>query len=284
MEDSLPDLGVDRPQMARIYDRLLGGKDNYWADQHFADRVLSVFPGLRDAVWGNRAFLLRSARHVARAGIDQFLEIGIGIPMWPNVHEVAQEENPGARVVYVDNDPIVLAHARALLVGTRAGRVEVLTADATDPAAVLDSGEVAATLDLSRPVGLSLVELLHFLDGDQVQGIVDGFADRLAPGSYLTLTHATADFAPESMAAAAEVFNREGVWLATRTREEFTRLFGNAELIDPGIVPPHLWCPDASPDHVLDPEPSDDPDAVVPSLSQRRQSWMSSYAGVARIR
>jgi SAM-dependent methyltransferase len=187
----------------------------------------------------NRDWMHRVVRYVAEQGIDQFLDIGTGIPTEPNLHQVAQGITPSARVVYVDNDPLVLAHARALLVGTPQGRTAYLDADVREPRAILDSPELHETLDLSRPVALSLVALLHFVP-EGAHEIVATLLDALAPGSYLAISHVTADFSAE-MSQAVEVYRNSGVPAVARDRVEFARFFDGLDLVDPGIGVPHRW-------------------------------------------
>jgi hypothetical protein len=185
----------------------------------------------------------RVTRYLAgEVGIRQFLDIGTGIPTSPNLHEVAQGIAPDVRVLYVDNDPIVLAHARALLTGTAAGRTAYLDADLRDPTKILGSAELAETLDLSRPVALSLIALFHFIpDSDDPYGLVRTHLDALPAGSYLALTNFTGDFAPEEAAHAVEVYQRRGIPARERTRAEVERFFDGLELVEPGVQAVHRW-------------------------------------------
>ncbi|WP_050996989.1 MULTISPECIES: SAM-dependent methyltransferase [Frankia] len=238
-------LRTDRPHAARMYDYYLGGKDNFPADREAAEQAIAAFPNARVTARVNRAFMTRATRHLAAdAGIRQFLDIGTGIPTSPNLHEVAQAVAPDTRVVYADNDPIVLTHARALLTSTPQGRTAYVDADLRDPAAILDSPELQKTLDLSRPLALSLVAIFHFLpDEDDPYGIVRRLVDALPSGSYLVLTHGTADFDPgaEEFAAA---YRQRGVPFQLRSRAEVERLFDGLELVDPGLLVAHRWRPD----------------------------------------
>jgi hypothetical protein len=205
----------------------------------------------------NRAFMHRSTRWLARQGVRQFLDIGTGIPTEPNLHQIAQRIAPDARVVYCDNDPIVLAHAAALLRGTEQGVTEYLQADVRDPDAIV--GGARKILDFSAPVALSLVALLHFVsDEDGAHELVGRLLSELPSGSYLVMTHATADFTPEESAAATEKLKAAGVTLALRSREEFTRFFDGLELVPPGVEVPHQWHPDLG-----DPVAGQD-DGVIP--------------------
>ncbi|MGW5384510.1 SAM-dependent methyltransferase [Nocardia sp. NPDC003963] len=234
----------DQPHSARMYDYFLGGKDHYAADEQAARAVLGVWPGIQIAARANRAFMRRSVEHLAREeGIRQFLDIGTGIPTEPNLHQIAQEVAPQCRIVYTDNDPLVLAHARALMTGTPQGRTTYIHADATDPAAILDSPKLRETVDLSEPVAVSLIALLHFIEHD-AERIVATLVDALAPGSYLTICTATADFDPDQVATAREIYRARGITAQDRTREEVAKFFHGLELLDPGIVPPHRWRPD----------------------------------------
>jgi hypothetical protein len=241
------DLRVDLPHPARMYDYYLGGKDNFPADREAAEQARAVAPNASIAARANRAFMARAVRHLAgEVGIDQFLDIGTGIPTSPNLHEIAQQAIEGARVVYVDNDPIVLSHARALLTGTPAGRTAYLDADVRDVRRILTAPEVTDTLDLSRPVALSLLAVGHFLpDSDDPGGIVRRYVDALPAGSYLVLSHLTPDHDP-SIEAGAKAYRARGIPLRPRTRAEVEALFGGLELLDPGLVSVHRWRPDAA--------------------------------------
>lgn len=205
----------------------------------------------------NRAFMHRTTNWLAGQGIRQFLDVGTGIPTEPNLHQVAQRIAPDARVVYCDNDPIVLAHAVALLRGTDEGATEYLQADVRDPDTILDGAR--KVLDFSRPIALSLIALLHFVpDEDGAHELVARLLAELPSGSYLVITHATADFTPEESQAATEKLKAAGVTLALRSREEFARFFTGLDLIEPGIEVPHRWHPELG-----DPVPGQD-DGVIP--------------------
>ena len=243
--DSTVDLELDRAHSARMYDYYLGGHTNFPADREAAGRAMSVFPSLLVAARANRQFMHRSTRHLARSGMRQFLDIGTGIPTSPNLHEVAQEVAPESRIVYTDNDPIVLAHAHALLHSHPAGRTAYCHGDATDPAALLATPEVRQTLDLDRPVALSLNALLHFVPGEhQAHEIVEHLKSALPSGSTLTISHVTPDFDPEGIARLTEAYHAAGTPGRARTREEFARFFDGWELIEPGITTSHRWRPD----------------------------------------
>ncbi|MFJ8431147.1 SAM-dependent methyltransferase [Kitasatospora sp. NPDC094019] len=236
----------DVPHSARMYDWFLGGKDHFEVDRTAAEQVLTVFPTMRIAVWANRAFMHRATRTLAQRGLRQWLDVGTGIPTSPNLHEVAQSVAPEARVVYVDNDPIVLAHSRALMTSAPEGRTAYVHGDARNPDAVLNAPEVARTLDLGQPVVLSMVALLHFVpELDEARAIVERLLKPLPAGSALVLSHATAELDPEGAPRVQEIYNKAGTTLRLRPRAEFETLFDGLELLEPGIVPAHRWRPDA---------------------------------------
>ncbi|MET7682448.1 SAM-dependent methyltransferase [Streptomyces sp. NPDC005423] len=232
---------------ARVYNAWLGGKDNYPADQEAAELASVANPEIVPAVRANRAFLGRAVRELStKAGIRQFLDIGTGIPAADNTHEVAQRLDPGARVVYVDNDPIVLAHARALLVSTPDGATDYLEADLRDVDRILTAA--ARTLDLSQPVGLMLVAILQYVpDRDDPHAIARRLLDALAPGSHLVLSHPAADIGAEEVAESMRVYNERAADHAgatPRPHAEVTRFFDGSELLDPGVVQLPAWRPD----------------------------------------
>ncbi|MFC9897120.1 SAM-dependent methyltransferase [Nocardia sp. NPDC127579] len=231
---------------ARVYDYWLGGKDNYPADRALGDAIAGHIPAIRTMAQANRAFLGRSVRYLAReAGITQFLDIGTGIPTAGNTHEVAQRAEPSARVVYVDNDPIVLAHARALMSSSPQGRTTFIHADLHDPRSILDDPSIAATLDLERPVAIMLVAvLMYFDDENDPHGIVRTLLDAAPSGSYLVITHPTADFDERAMARVTHSAEAAGITFHPRSRAGTESLFAGTELIDPGVVPVVTWRPD----------------------------------------
>ncbi len=238
--------GVAHP--ARVYDYWLGGKDNYAADRVLGDAMIELVPSTRPAVRANRAFLGRAVRYLAgEAGIRQFLDIGTGIPTAGNVHEVAQSAAPESRVFYVDNDPIVLAHARALMTSHPAGATAFIQADLREPGKILADPELRATLDLGRPVALMLIAILHFVNDadDGARGIVAELVDALPSGSYLTISHLTADFDPEEAAAGRAAGQRSGITYVPRSRAEVAAFFTGLDLVDPGVVPLLEWRPDS---------------------------------------
>jgi hypothetical protein len=231
--------------LARIYDYWLGGKDNFAADREAAEQAIAANPGILDSARGNRAFLARAVRFLAvECGIRQFLDIGTGIPTANNTHEVAQSVAPESRIVYVDNDPIVLAHARALLTSDPAGATDYIDADLRDTSAILQ--RAGQRLDFSRPVAVMLVAILHMIpDPDDPQAIVRQLMDAVPAGSYLTISHAARDIRPEAMAEMDKRLNsRLGSARGTpRDREQVTRFFDGLELLEPGVVQPHQWHP-----------------------------------------
>ncbi|RBQ18784.1 SAM-dependent methyltransferase [Spongiactinospora rosea] len=235
-----PDLRTDRPHPARVYDHIIGGSTNFAADRQTAAAALATWPGLRTSMLANRACMRRMARHLAGLGMRQFLDIGAGIPASPNLHEVVQQAAPEARVLYVDNDPIVLAHARPLLSGAADGRTAYVQADMRSPAGLWQAPELRRTLDLDRPVALMVIAMLQFVD--DAQGLVEALLAPLAPGSHLAITIPTADLAPESRHLAQE-YTRGGIPMYLRGRAEVERLFTGLELLEPGVVPMPRWHP-----------------------------------------
>lgn len=233
-----------RPHSARMYDYYLGGKDHYQVDKDAAEKVKGVFPSVGLAARVNRAFMHRATRYVAGEGVRQFLDVGTGIPTAPNLHQVAQEIAPDARIVYVDNDPLVLAHARALLNGTEDGCIEYVDADVTTPDKIL-SAQGLEILDLRKPVAVSLVALLHFIpDHQKPREIIDTLMGAVPSGSFLVLSHATTDFDPVTFAEIERIYRDGCMDTQFRRRDEFAEFFTGLELIEPGIVVPHQWWPD----------------------------------------
>lgn len=232
------------PSPARMYDFFLGGKDNYAADREAAEAVLATAPQAIPAARANRRFLVEVVRRLAGEGIDQFLDLGTGIPTSPNVHEVARESHPGARVVYVDNDPVVTAHNRALR-ATHDGVIGV-EADIRDPAAVIDHPDIGRVIDWGRPVAVLMIAVAHFLtDADRPAALTAALRDRCAPGSHLALTHGTAD--PANLARAQEAAAAGyGATFTVRTPEQITGLFAGWDLLPPGLAPVDSW-PDPAP-------------------------------------
>jgi len=244
-------LNAEVPHSARLWNYLLGGKDNFAADREAAEYALALMPELVQSARANREFLGRAVRHLAgEAGIRQFLDIGTGLPTADNTHEVAQRHAPESRIVYVDNDPLVMVHARALLNSSPQGRTAYIEADLNQPEAILADPALHETLDLTEPVGLMLIAVLHFVHGDgAAQPIVQRLLDALPAGSYLVATHATSDFGtPEQQALYRQLVEqgKSDVW--TRGRDEFARLFDGLELVEPGVVPASEWRPEPGAD------------------------------------
>lgn len=252
-------IDTSRPHPARVYDYLLGGKDNYPVDQELGEQMPAV---AKAAVAQNRAFMHRAVAWAAHAGIDQFLDIGTGIPTRPNLHQVAQEISPAARVVYTDNDPIVLRHAEALLVSTPEGATHYLDADVREPGKILDHAR--GLLDFGRPVALSLVALMHFVpDEDDPYGITRTLLDALPSGSCLVLSHFTKDFLSAEQDKTDE-YRSSGISLRPRTRSEVARFFDGLDLVEPGLTTAPRWRQDTP-------------------LPESTGATDSFYAGVARV-
>jgi SAM-dependent methyltransferase len=241
-------IDISVPSVSRIYDYYLGGSHNFEVDREAGRQAIEVFPGLPKIMQANRAFMRRAVRYAMDEGITQFLDIGSGIPTFGNVHEVAQTADPAARVVYVDHDPVAVAHSRAVLEGNAGA--DILAADLRSPRDILDSEPVGRLLDLSRPVALLLIAVLHFVeDADEPRKAVAELRDALAPGSLLILTHASVDGGPrepEQGDRVEGVYRNIGSPLIMRGRVEVERFFDGFELVDPGLGPMPLWRPDAS--------------------------------------
>jgi SAM-dependent methyltransferase len=243
MADEWAPQGIDvsKPSIARAYDVVLNGKDNFEVDRAFVSEIVKVVPEIYDVATYNREILGRGVRYLAGQGIRQFLDLGSGLPTVQNTHHVAQEAAPGSRVVYVDNDPIVLAHGRALLAEN--DRTTVITADLRDPQSVLENPEVRKFIDFDQPVAVMLVGILHHLhDEEDPQGIVDAYMSAVPSGSYLFVTH--------FCASSQDARDAEVKYLALlgtgrfRTPEEITSYFDGFELLEPGVVALPLWRPD----------------------------------------
>ncbi|MGI8449486.1 MAG: SAM-dependent methyltransferase [Streptosporangiaceae bacterium] len=237
--------GVDtrRANVARVYDYLLGGSHNFLADQDVARAIAAVEPNARAIGRANRAFLGRAVRFASGAGIAQFLDIGSGIPTQGNVHEVARQANPRARVLYADLDPVAIAHSRTLLQGNP--NATIMDADLREPEKILAQLPASGLIDLTQPVGLLLMAVLHFVTGDEDPwGIVATLRDALAPGSYLVVSHGTDEGKPAVAHAAEQVYNRGvSALLQMRSRAQILRFFDGFELVDPGLVPIPRWRP-----------------------------------------
>ncbi|PZG49790.1 hypothetical protein C1I98_11435 [Spongiactinospora gelatinilytica] len=246
--------GVDPtvPSVARIYDHLLGGKDNFAADREAAAQIVRLSPNAKDAARANRAFLGRAVRVLAEIGIDQYLDIGTGLPTQDNVHQVARRSGDASKVVYVDNDPIVLTHARALLAETP--DTIVVKGDMREPKAILGHPEVAAHLDFRRPLAVLMVAVLHFLpDDEQVQGIIRTIRDSVPSGGYLVISHVTAgDLDREVVAEGRRLYSKTTAGNVTlRGRDQIAALFEGLELLEPGLVAANDWRGDVALDPSL---------------------------------
>ncbi|MGI5429385.1 SAM-dependent methyltransferase [Streptomyces sp. CA-179760] len=238
-------IDTESAHSARIYDYILGGDDNYPADREAGDAMCREWPALPVHMRANRDFMHRAVRYLAaEAGIRQFLDIGTGIPTSPNLHEIAQAEAPDARVVYVDNDPLVLSLSQGLLSGTPEGGTAYVEADMRDPAAVLGASGFRETLDLSQPVALTVIAIVHFmLDEHDAVGIVRRLLDPLPPGSCLAMSVGTADFAPDEVGRVAREYAARGMPMRLRTLPEAAEFFEGLDLVEPGITQVHKWRP-----------------------------------------
>jgi hypothetical protein len=246
-EASVPQIDISRPHTARMYDYYLGGKNHFAADRELADKVLASMPSARTAARENRAFMGRAVQFLAaEAGVRQFLDIGTGLPTTNSVHEVAQAVTPSARVMYVDNDPLVLAHAAALLTSSPEGRTDYIQADLRDPESILAHPSVREVLDFGQPVALMLVAILHFiLDEARPADIVATLLSPLPAGSYLVASHGTTEHDPVGPAAGQAAYRASGVTGRARNSDEFAQLaFSGLELVPPGVVLVSEWRPD----------------------------------------
>jgi S-adenosyl methyltransferase len=254
-DTALPDNGwpadridTENAHSARIYDYILGGKDYYPADQEAGDAMAREWPALPIHMRANRDWMNRAVRWLAEeAGMRQFLDIGTGIPTSPNLHEIAQAVAPESRVVYVDNDPIVLTLSQGLLASAPEGRTSYIEADFRDPAAILDAPELRETLDLGRPVALTVIAIVHFmLDEDDAVGVVRRLLEPLPSGSYLAMSIGTAEFAPEEVGRVAREYAARNMPMRLRTIDEAHAFFEGLDLVEPGIVQVHKWHPDGT--------------------------------------
>jgi hypothetical protein len=241
----MPDFDTSVPHVARVYDYWLGGKDNFAADRVMGERTLQAYPNLVYSVRANRAFLARAVRFLGGQGIRQFLDIGTGIPTANNTHEVAQRIAPDSRIVYVDNDPVVLSHAKALLKSTPEGACAYLDADLRDPDAILAGA--AQTLDFGQPVAVMLIAVMHFVGDDaQASAIMRRLTAACVPGSYVALSHAASDIDAAQMAEMIRRLNESTAEKTTlRDRAGVTRLFDGLELVEPGVIRAAEWRPDS---------------------------------------
>ena len=241
------EIDITRPHPARTWDYYLGGKDNFAADRAVADKVIAAWPGMRVSARENRKFLGRAVQYLAgEAGIDQFLDIGSGLPTASNVHEVAQAINPAARVVYVDNDPLVLVHARALLTSSPEGKCAYIQADLRQPETILNAPATRETLDFDRPIALILASVVHFLlPEDEPARIIKTLVDALPSGSYVAASHGSAEYGTQEEAdVIIRLITASGVRIATRDSSDFAELvFDGLSLVAPGVVLLPEWRP-----------------------------------------
>ena len=243
----------DRPSVARMYDYYLGGSHNFAADRALARVAVNHWPDLPMVMRANRAFMRRAVRYLISEGVTQFLDLGSGIPTVGNVHEVAASTDPASRVVYVDIDPVAVAHSRALL--ENAPGAAVVQADARDAAKVLLEAQATGLLDFSRPVAVMMVALLHFIPNpDDPAGIVAAYRDALAPGSHLVLSHATLDGNTDLMRDHEQIYRRSASPIHGRTHAQVTALFDGFELVSPSVVYLPLWRPEPDGAPAADPE------------------------------
>ena len=260
----MSDAGIDttRPHVARMYDYYLGGKDNFAVDREAVAAVETAMPEVRQLARENRAFLRRAVTFMAAAGIRQFIDIGAGLPTAGNTHEVAQKAAPGARVVYVDNDPIVLTHGRALLV-TNADTT-VVTADLREPRKVVEHDDVRRLIDFTQPVGVLLIAMTHFLRDAEREPVMSVLRESLAPGSLLATTHVTVDnHSRDAVEGVEAVYRKTPTPIFFRRHDEIARFFDGFELVAPGLVVIDEWRPD--------------PDDPAPAPTR----WL--YGGVGRL-
>ncbi|MGH3771697.1 MAG: SAM-dependent methyltransferase [Pseudonocardiaceae bacterium] len=241
------DLDIEHPSPARVYDYYLGGSHNFVVDRRMARQAIDQWPELPRIMHANRAFLRRSVRYLVRQGITQFLDIGSGIPTEGNVHEVAQAVSPQSRVVYVDIDPVAVAHSRAMLSGN--SLADTIQADMRDVKAIFDDPRARNLLDLGQPIGVLMVAMLHFVsDEADPADIVARYREMIVPGSYLVVSHATPEGRPDQAGPYAELYRRAGAPLTMRSRAEVQALFDGFDLVDPGVVFLPLWRPDSPSD------------------------------------
>jgi hypothetical protein len=240
---------TDRPSVARLYDFFLGGHHNYAADRELGRRLIQAEPNTRYIVKENRDFLGRAVDYLTQAGIEQFIDLGSGIPTQENVHEIAQRGNSDARIIYVDNDPGVIAHSRHLLRGNPLA--SIIKADLRNPASIIAHPEVGRLINFSQPVGLLMVTVLHFVpDAQDPYARVATFAEALAPGSFLVISHATSDSRPDTAGKVEQLYQNAATSAHTRSAEEIGRFFTGFELVEPGLVYLPLWRHDGQvPDH-----------------------------------
>ncbi|MGH3938484.1 MAG: SAM-dependent methyltransferase [Pseudonocardiaceae bacterium] len=244
------EVDLEKPSAARVYDYYLGGSHNFAVDRQMARRALELWPELPELMQANRAFLRRAVRYLVERGITQFLDIGSGIPTVGNVHEVAQAALPQARVVYVDVDPVAVAHSRAILAGN--SRADVVQADLRDVAAILHDPRTMRLLDMTQPIGVLMVALLHFVpdEADPVK-IITNYHEVMAPGSYLAVSHASHEGRPDQAGSHTALYQRTSTPMTMRSRSQIEALVAEFDPVAPGVVLLPLWRPE-SPDDVDD--------------------------------
>lgn len=244
---------VEQPNPARIYDYMLGGGHNFAADREAAEHIVTLIPRAREVVRCNRAFLRRAVLFLVSQGVRQFLDLGSGVPTVGNVHEIAQQADSRAKVVYVDKEPIAVTHSRLLLEDN--DRATVLQADLREPETILTAPQTRQLLDFDQPIGLLTVSVLHFLPDEERPGdILAAYRDQLAPGSYLALSHVTADPNADEVAQAMEVYRRSGNPVYPRDQTQVGALFAGFELVEPGVISAASWHPESDDDNGPDVE------------------------------
>jgi hypothetical protein len=238
------DIDLNRPSAARVYDYYLGGAHNFASDREMAERAIELWPDLPLIMQANRAFLRRAVRFCIASGVNQFLDLGSGIPTVGNVHEVARSVDPDARVVYVDIDPVAVTHSRTILGDDP--RTSVLHADLRRPDLLLQRPEVTDLLDFSRPVAVMMVAVLHFVpDADDPAAIIAGYRDAMAPGSFLVVSHATHEGQPQRADEHQQLYQRTATPMSMRSRAELQALLDGFDVVDPGVVYLPLWRPES---------------------------------------
>lgn len=256
-------IDLERPSPARVYDYLLGGSHNFAVDRQVADQIIAVHPEAAQGVQANRAFVRRATQYLVDAGVRQFLDIGSGIPTVGHVHEIVQASAPDARVIYVDIDPVAIAHSRDVLRGNHL--TGVIHEDARRPERILDSFDIARLFDFDEPVAVLMMALLHLLsDADNPLDVLERLTEPLVSGSYLAISHLTNDGVPD-MEPVQEISRRAGIDVAVRSRQQVEALFGGFELVEPGVV----WVPEWHPESPLD-------------IFYDRPEMAANYGGVGR--
>jgi hypothetical protein len=243
------DVDIERPSAARMYDYYLGGSHNFAADRALAQEYMRVLPDMPHIAQAQRSFLRRAVTHLCGIGIDQFLDLGSGIPTGGNVHEIAYAANPAARTVYVDSDPVAIAHSTTLLADVP--HAAVIHADLREPRDILGSPVLTGMLDLDRPVAVLMIAVLHFVpDVDDPAAIVAAYRETTAPGSHLAITHATSDYRPELARRAEAVYTRASHQIVYRSRQQILDMMAGYDLLEPGLADLIRWRPDpnAGPD------------------------------------